>query len=104
MSYYIIKGPAENTQYLCALPGYDCPQWSSRKDARRFPDAESAWKWLDAVQRQNPSAWLQGRVVRVNTMRDKNAEIGRLRAWCDELRIENHYLKSRRPPQPAKEE
>lgn len=94
MSYFVIKGPAENGQYLCALPGYSCPQWSDRKNARRFPDAEGAWKWLEAVQKETPAAWFQGRVVRVNSMRDKNAEIARLRAWCDELRVENHFLKA----------
>jgi hypothetical protein len=79
VSYFVIKGPAENSQYLCIMPGQNCPQWFERAKAERFPDAESAWKFLDAVQKKHPDAWYQGRVVRVNTLRDWKAERAQLR-------------------------
>lgn len=80
MSYFVIKGPAEGGSYLSILPDHATPQWwDSRAKANRFPDAESAWKWLDVIQKQYPDSWYQGRVVRVNTLRDWKAEREQLR-------------------------
>ena len=92
MSYYVIKGPAGNGQYLgptvCGGFDYGCPQWcGTLQEAARFPDADGAWKWLDLVQEQHPDNWYSGRVVRVQTARDRMAERAQLRQRIAELEL-----------------
>ena len=95
MSYYVIKGPDSNAQYLCVIAGHDCPQWYDRKGARRFPDPESAWNWLGEVKHvhgQRAGSYL-GRVVRVMTTADRRAERARLLAEIERMRVEIWDLK-----------
>ena len=81
MSYFVIKGPEGQGQYLCSMPGHKCPQWYyQRTDADRFPDEESAWRRLRVVQCMHAGMNYSGRVVRVNTLRDWKAERAQLRA------------------------
>lgn len=89
MSYFVIKGPEYQGQYLCWMPGHDCPQWwHKRADAKRFPDEESAWKYLTMTLKKyrDASGNYVGRVVRVNTVRDWQAERAMLRAEVARLR------------------
>lgn len=88
MSYFLIKGPGDFGQYLCSLDGYREPQWwNLRKSARIFPDRDSAERWLAWVKEQFRDAGsYDGRVVRVNTVRDWKAERGQLRAEIRRLR------------------
>lgn len=89
MSYYVIKGPFSGRNYLCSLPGYKTPQWldgkEGREKANRFPDEDSAWKYIQLIVRENPK-FDTGRVVRVNTLRDWKAERAQLRADRDNYR------------------
>lgn len=103
MSYYVIKGPADNRQYLgaqvCNGTDFGCPQWrGTRAEANKFPDPESAWKWLDLVQKKHPDGWYQGRVVRVNTLRDWQAERAQLRRDRDLWRAMAELRKSSELP------
>jgi hypothetical protein len=88
MSYFVIKGPGEFGQYLCPFASHDCPQWwHERSKAMSFPDAESARAWLRAVQeRYTNHGSFNGRIVRVNTVRDWKAERLQLRAEIKRLR------------------
>lgn len=88
MSYFVIKGPRTQGQYLCSLPGHSCPQWwHERSKANRFPDEESAWRWLEAVasSHSKEGSWF-GRVIRVNTLRDWKSERAQLRAEANSWR------------------
>lgn len=89
MSYYVIKGPWSSRNYLCSVPGHACPQWidgrEGRSKAYRFPDEDSAWKWLQLVIRKHEDFDL-ARVVRVNTLRDWKAERAMLRSENEALR------------------
>jgi hypothetical protein len=85
VSYFVIKGPWGDNNYLCSLPDQPTPQWYGRKEAMRFPDADSAWKFMESwCKREYPRL---GRVVRINTVRDWKAERAQLRARHDELRL-----------------
>ncbi len=88
MSYFVIKGPGDFQQYLCPFCSHDCPQWwHEREKAMSFPDADSARAWLRTVQeRYRDHGSFNGRVVRVNTVRDWKAERGQLRAEVARLR------------------
>lgn len=87
MSYYVIKGPRDYGEYLGLIGGYTCPQWNSRQHARRFPDRDGAYNWLDQVQKDHASSGSYlGRVVRVNTVADWRAERARLLAEIERLR------------------
>ena len=87
MSYFVIKGPRMAGQYLCSLPGHACPQWwHRREEANRYPDEESAWKYLEAVAREHPNSCWFGRVIRVNSLRDRKAELAQCRADRDNWR------------------
>lgn len=86
MSYYVIKGPRDADNYLTWRPGFSCPQWwYKREEAKRFPDSESAWKYLALIQEKHGGEYV-ARVVRVSTTRDRRAEIAQLRAEVERLR------------------
>lgn len=85
MSYFVVKGPRDGRHYLGVLPGYDSPQWTDRARARHFPDAEGAWKWLEAVLREHGADYA-ARVARVDTVADLRAERARLIAEGNRLR------------------
>lgn len=93
MSYFVIKGPDDCGQYLCDIFGHECPQWYSRKTARHFPDAESAWKYLRATQQAHPDSTYTGRVIRVMTRGDQRARLARLQADLEYFRRENQRLR-----------
>lgn len=82
MSYFVIKGPRDGSQYLCSMSKHECPQWwHVRAEATKFPDEASAWRYLELVQDKfQGSGSYVGRVVRVNTPADRRAELERLRA------------------------
>ena len=86
MSYYVIKGPRGQSNYLADMPEYAHPQWSSRSDARRFSDEDSAWRWMQEVQAAHPQGGYQATVVRVNTVRDWRSERAQLRNERDSWR------------------
>jgi predicted NAD-dependent protein-ADP-ribosyltransferase YbiA (DUF1768 family) len=85
MSYFVIKGPHDSGSYLCSMPDHETPQWYSKKEAIKFPDADSAWKFMETWCRNEYPRL--GRVVRINTTRDWKAERAQLRAYTDQLRL-----------------
>ena len=86
MSYFVIKGPHNENNYLCTMPDHETPQWYRKQNAIKFPDAESAWKFMTAWCKQREYPRL-GRVVRINSSRDWRAERAQLRAYNDQLRL-----------------
>jgi hypothetical protein len=88
VSYFVIKGPGEFGQYLCHIDGHDCPQWwHERPKAFHFPDAQTAKRWLSTIQKSyTEHGSFNGRVVRVNTVRDWKAERDQLRSEIARLR------------------
>lgn len=87
MSYFVIKGPFDSNNYLCSIPEHDTPQWYGKQQAIRFPDADSAWKFMSIWVERDRSAIRLGRIVRVQTVRDWKAERAQLRACNDQLRL-----------------
>lgn len=81
MSYFVIKGPHDGGNYLCSMPEQATPQWYTKGHAIKFPDADSAWKFIELCAERGHAR--VGRVVRVNTIRDWKAERAQLRASRD---------------------
>lgn len=52
--YWLVRMREYRGQYLCDLEGYKCPQWYTRKDARRFDSADDARRWVRDTKKNHP--------------------------------------------------
>jgi hypothetical protein len=87
VSYWIIKGPEDSSNYLCDYrPDIACPQWSgSLARAYKFTSRQAATDFY-AEMRKSYSLG-EPRFVHVSTRLDRKAKLATLRAENERLRM-----------------
>ena len=87
MSYWIIKGPEDSSNYLCDYrPDIACPQWSGPlARAYKFTSRQAASSFYDQM-RKSYSLGVP-RFVHVTTRLDRKATLAGLRAENERLRM-----------------